>query len=51
MLKTAVVATLLVALSASSAFAEVAWHKDIREAMAEAEGRGVAMLIYITRDE
>ena len=31
--------------------AEMEWRRDIREALEEAEGRGVPLLVYLTRDD
>ena len=43
---------LTLALVTTAAFAgEVDWRHEIRPAMEEAEGRGVPLLIYLTRDD
>ena len=31
--------------------ADIEWKYDIREALDEAEGRGVPLLVYLTRDD
>jgi len=45
-----VVAPLLVCLLATTAIAEIDWRRDIRQALDEAEDRGVPVLLYFTRD-
>ncbi|MHC4860349.1 MAG: hypothetical protein ACYTDY_09695 [Planctomycetota bacterium] len=37
--------------AASTASAEMSWHSDIRESLEEAEGRGVPLLVYLSRDD
>ncbi len=39
------------ALLASNAAAGISWHHDVRAALEEAEARGVAVFIYLTRDD
>jgi hypothetical protein len=43
--------TLILSLSSLALAADMEWRKDIREALEEAEGRGVPLLAYLTRDE
>lgn len=45
-----VVAPLVLALLASSVFADIDWRRDVRAALDEAEDRGVPVLLYFTRD-
>jgi hypothetical protein len=49
MVKIAVVSCLLAV--AGTAQTEIAWHLDIRTALEEAEGRGVPLLVYLSRDD
>ncbi len=51
MKRTALFAAALLALSAAPSYADISWRHDIRAAFDEAEDRGVALFIYITRDE
>jgi hypothetical protein len=47
-----VIAAAAVLGAASSALAEgMSWQHDIREALEEAEGRGVPLLVYLSRDD
>jgi len=38
-------------LSKSGAKKGIDWNRDIRAALEEAEGRGVPLLLYLTRDD
>ena len=42
----------VLALGATAAHADgVLWRSDIRESLAEAEDRGVPLLVYLSRDD
>lgn len=45
-----VLSFLTLALLASAATAEIEWRHDIREALEEAEARGVALFVFLARD-
>ena len=50
MLRSLVLAPLFLAALASSAQAEIDWRLDYRTALDEAEARGVAVLVFLSRD-
>ena len=51
MLKQSLLIPLTLAVLIPVAHAEIDWKHDIREALDEAEGRGVPLLVYLTRDD
>jgi len=50
-LKMSVLIPLSIAFLASTAGAGIDWKSDIRAALDEAEGRGVPLLVYLSRDD
>jgi hypothetical protein len=45
-----ILAPLFLALAAAGARADIDWRKDFRNAVDEAEARGVAVLVFLARD-
>ncbi len=50
-MRRAVLAGLAIILLPSAALAGIEWRMDVRGAMEEAEGRGVPLLVYLSRDD
>ena len=51
MIRQSLLIPLALAVLAPAVRAGIEWKHDIREALEEAEGRGVPLLVYLTRDD